>query len=270
MPLALSGLAARLLKYSMPAYMAAAKAAIAQAQQPNAKPMLMYFAHQEVHIPLMPPIDPSIDAVCANVTVTENRNRLCRMAVELDRNVGTFVEELKAARMWDDTLLWVTTDNGGMAAFQPAWPASASSNYPLRAGKTTLFEGGVKGVGFVQGGRNVLPHAARGTAYGGLMHAVDILPTLAGAAGLAPSAANLDGVDLWAEISGAASADAPGGTGASAGHRGHADMPLNILPVCEDCDVKHLKLPRYSAIIEGETNWKLIDGHVGVYDGWVT
>ena len=49
------------------------------------------------------------------------------------------------AGMWENTVLWLTTDNGGMADFKldDSGPTSASSNWPLRAGKATLFEGGV-------------------------------------------------------------------------------------------------------------------------------
>ena len=116
-----------------------------------------------------------------------------------------------------------------------------------------MFEGGVKGVAFVQGGKNVLPDAVRGTSFKGLMHAVDLLPSLASAAGITPAATNLDGADFWPQITGASN------EGAAA----HADMPLNILPVCDDCEAKDLKFPPYSAIIEADTNMKLIDGHVG-------
>merc|ERR1712080_810177 len=88
---------------------------------------------------------------------------------------------LKSREMWDNTLMWVTTDNGGMAQFQDAFPASASSNYPLRAGKVTLFEGGVRGVSFVTGG--LIPSAARGKEVHGLLQHVDATTTLAALGG---------------------------------------------------------------------------------------
>jgi arylsulfatase B/arylsulfatase I/J len=76
------------------------------------------------------------------------------MMSRLDTAIGDFVELLKEKAMWQDTIMWVTTDNGGMCQFGPTiLEASAASNYPLRAGKATLFEGGVRGVSFVTGGR---------------------------------------------------------------------------------------------------------------------
>merc|ERR1712137_1445094 len=112
----------------------------------QSKPFFMYFAHQEIHIPLQAPPEPEYAELCADVTATENRNTLCQMTARLDKSIGDFVDMLKARDMWEDTLLWITTDNGGMTQYQTDFPGSASSNFPLRGGKTTLFEGGVRGV----------------------------------------------------------------------------------------------------------------------------
>jgi arylsulfatase A-like enzyme len=63
----------------------------------------------------------------------------------------------------------------------PPIAVSVSSNWPLRGGKATLFEGGVRGVSFVSGG--FVPVTARGATRTQLMQHVDIPVTMAKLAG---------------------------------------------------------------------------------------
>lgn len=166
----------------------------------------------------------------------------------LDEAIGEFVDMLKVRGMWEETLLWITTDNGGMAQYQENFPASASSNYPLRGGKATLFEGGVRGVSFVTGG--MVPASARGTQFHGLLQHIDIPATMAvlGGAGL-----DADGLDVWQALMNGT--DSP-----------RNEVPLNVdtSNIAKGCSGNSSL--GFSAIIQG--NWKLIDGGYGAYDGY--
>lgn len=60
------------------------------------------------------------------------------MAVGVDELVGSVVAQLKRQRVYNDTLLFFLSDNGGL-------PLSNAPNYPLRGGKNTNWEGGGAG-----------------------------------------------------------------------------------------------------------------------------
>merc|ERR1719201_1382260 len=74
----------------------------------------------------------------------------------IDEGLANVTKALKAKGMWDNTLLVVTSDNGGPSFSDQ----QAASNFPLRGGKYTEFEGGLRTNAFVSGG--LLPAAMRG------------------------------------------------------------------------------------------------------------
>ena len=145
-----------------------------KAQQEH--PLFVYMAHQTIHVPLEARSD---EKACSKIT-EKWRKVYCCMMIELDAALKDMVDSLQGHGLWNDTLLLLTTDNGGMVRYAvdkngvPSWPASVGSNFPLRGSKVSLFEGGVRGTGVVNGGDNVmLNFGARGSSYAGLMHAVD-------------------------------------------------------------------------------------------------
>ena len=107
--------------------------------------------------------------------------------------------------MWNDTLLLFVSDNGGPVYWNN--PAVSGSNYsggagannwPLRGGKISFLEGGVRVASFVSGG--AISEAARGATIDAFLSIADIWPTfctLGGANTLDPKAeaAGLPGVD---------------------------------------------------------------------------
>lgn len=86
---------------------------------------------------------------------------------------------------------------------------NAANNYPLRGGKYSEFEGGVRAAAFVGGG--FIPEAVRGTVNDGTIAIADWYGTLAKLAGVDPTDHTaalwdlppIDSVDVWPLVSGA-------------------------------------------------------------------
>ena len=131
------------------------------------------------------------------------------MAAIGDQVLGNMTATLKAAGMWENTLVIHTTDNGGPAG--EASSGHSGNNWPLRGGKTNSFDGGIRGAAFLAGG--FLPTTLHGTTLTGLMHGCDWYATVAGLAGVPAADPNpydasippIDSLDMWPFITGAVS-----------------------------------------------------------------
>ena len=89
----------------------------------------------------------------------------------VDEAVHKVIRALKTNNMYDNTIILVTTDNGG----EPWY-----SNQPLRGSKDTVYEGGIRAASFVL---SPLLGRSKGFRYQELMHLVDWLPTFLEAGG---------------------------------------------------------------------------------------
>ena len=144
---------------------------------------------QNVHSPLQAP-----DAYIEKYSFIKNegRRKYAAMVDIMDEAVGNLTRAFKTAGLWDDTLTVFSTDNGGIHT-------GGGYNWPLRGEKHTLWEGGMRGIGFVHG--EMLQ--TKGKTSTGLMHVTDWYPTLLHAAGLSPEE-GLDGIDMWETVVGGA------------------------------------------------------------------
>ena len=102
------------------------------------KPLFLYLPFNAVHAPLQVPENYS-----APYTELKGQRRIyAGMLAAMDEAIGQVITTLDDMKIRDNTLIIFTSDNGG------PMPGRVTSNGPLRAGKGTIYEGGVRACAF--------------------------------------------------------------------------------------------------------------------------
>jgi arylsulfatase A-like enzyme len=154
-----------------------------------AAPWFLYVAFLTPHQPLDTP--PGTEEPFTSIEGKERRSFAAMMTL-LDGSVGRVLAAVRDGGQEERTLVVFFSDNG-------APPKNGSRNTPLRGGKGTTWEGGVR-VPWVMQWKGVLP---AGRVVDAPVMTVDLLPTALAAAGAAvPAEAKFDGVDLLPFLTG--------------------------------------------------------------------
>ncbi|MHC4356140.1 MAG: sulfatase-like hydrolase/transferase, partial [Planctomycetota bacterium] len=119
------------------------------------------------------------------------------MITRMDRDVGRIFDLLKELEIDDNTIVFFTSDNGGYRLARPGEPDIFRGNGPLRGGKGTFYEGGIRVPMIVRWPGKVAP----GTSDDFIWAFWDVMPTLAELAGTrAP--AGIDGISVLPRLLG--------------------------------------------------------------------
>ncbi len=105
----------------------------------------------------------------------EKRRIYCAMQHCMDANIGTIVDELKETGQLENTLIAFISDNGGSIE------VSHAVNAPLRGGKGTFFEGGIRIPTIYH-----WPAALKPSIYEHPVTSLDLMATFVSAAGGTP------------------------------------------------------------------------------------
>ncbi len=148
------------------------------------KPLFLYLPFNAVHGPHQVP-----DSYCAPYANLKGvRRTYAGMLSAMDEAIGQVLAALEEKKIRDNTLIIFSSDNGGPS------PGTVTSNGPLRAGKGTIYEGGIRVCACV----NWPGHIPAGKTIDEPLHAVDWYPTLAKLTGVATEQKlPLDGLDIW-------------------------------------------------------------------------
>ena len=149
------------LKLAAPPHWQAEAKRVLAAHEPTT-PLYIYMAFHNNHGPLevtdyykgQYPVSP---------TMVNSRATYNGMTTAWDDGLKNITDVYRSKGMWENTLMVMSADNGG-----PIYGGGAANNYPLRGGKMSNWEGGVRTVALLSGG--FLPPALYGKTAPGYIH----------------------------------------------------------------------------------------------------
>ena len=142
------------------------------------RPFFLYLAHTAVHVPLYPG---------KRFLGKSENGRYGDWVEEVDGSTGEILAALDELGLERQTLVVFTSDNGASLRW-------GGSNSPLRGGKGSTYEGGMREPCIVRWPGRIQP----GSVCDEMTTEMDLLPTLAKLAGAAPPGDRIiDGRDVW-------------------------------------------------------------------------
>ncbi len=161
------------------------------------RPFFVYLPHVMPHVPIFASKD---------FQGRSARGLYGDVVEELDESIGEVLSALKRLQLEDNTLVIFTSDNGPFLSYGE----HSGSAKPLREGKLTTFEGGVRTPCLMRWPRQI----EAGRSCSEMLSTIDLLPTLAKLLDvplpLRPiDMWPIDGVDVWPLISGKADTKSP-------------------------------------------------------------
>ncbi|KAI6183472.1 Sul-3 [Aphelenchoides bicaudatus] len=155
-------------------------------KHPKTLPFFMFLSYQSPHAPLQAPA--YYKKFCSAYFYDFKRMVYCAMMAALDESVGKVIQFLHEQKLYDNTMIIFSSDNGGDTKF-------GASNLPYRGEKNSVFEGGTKTITFFHSKRDF----TKFRYYNELFHVVDWHPTLLGIAGASVMLYG-DGINQWPTI----------------------------------------------------------------------
>ena len=165
--------------------------AIAFIDRNHTQPFFLYLAYNAVHAPAEAPQEDIDEFEERFPAISEERAILMAMLKHLDDGVGAVIAKLKEKSVFNNTIVFFLTDNGGAKSMQ-------ADNTPLRGFKGSLDEGGIRTPfivswpGRFKGGRTIDTPVI----------SFDILPTVLDASKSLPAENDFDGKSLLPLLAG--------------------------------------------------------------------
>jgi arylsulfatase A len=156
------------------------------------KPFFLYMPYHMPHVPLF---------VSDGFKDKTGQGLFADVIAEIDWSVGQVLATLAQEGLDENTLVWFTSDNGPWLSYGN----HAGSAYPLREGKGTTWEGGVREPTVVRWPGKV----PASTVCDEVAATIDVLPTLVQLASAQLPTNKIDGKSIWPLLSGVTGAKSP-------------------------------------------------------------
>ncbi|QEG00319.1 Arylsulfatase [Stieleria maiorica] len=158
------------------------------------RPFFLMLSHYAVHTPLQGKPEKQKKYEAIETSRRQGKPAYAAMVESVDDSVGRVMQTLADVGVEDETLVLLTSDNGGFA--------KATSNAPLRANKGSNYEGGLRVPLIIKWPKRTTPGSVSAQPVVG----TDYYPTILDAVGISPRPhQHVDGVSLVPVLSGTGS-----------------------------------------------------------------
>jgi len=159
-------------------------------QAEDNRPFFLYLAYNAPHFPVQPPEKWLNKVKNRESGISETRAKLVAFIEHMDEGIGKVLDALDKSDQYDNTLIIFTSDNGGHLP-------SEANNGPLRDGKQSMYEGGLKVPTCIAWKDSI----EAGTVSKNVHLSMDLFPTLLEAAGITLDS-TLEGRSFLSELLG--------------------------------------------------------------------
>ncbi|MBD1433706.1 sulfatase [Sphingobacterium sp. DN00404] len=118
-----------------------ALAALGDAER-QSQPFFLYLSHYAVHTPIM--ADPRYVNAFYGTSVDSVEAAYQSLVKGVDKSLGDVLDYLAKNNLSENTVFFFLSDNGGLSRVPPRGGISDTHNTPLRSGKGSVYEGGIR------------------------------------------------------------------------------------------------------------------------------
>lgn len=161
-------------------------------QQHSEQPFFLYLAYNAPHFPVQPKEDWLAQVKAREPQLSEKRAKLVAFIEHLDDGIGQVMQALERTGQLDNTMVIFSSDNGGLLRDE-------ANNGPLRDGKQSVYEGGLKVPTCVSWPGKIIAGSVSETR----LLTMDIYPTILSLSGI-EFAHKIEGMDFSPTLMGTA------------------------------------------------------------------